>query len=283
MSRDLAASIPARRIALRWGFALALLVLPTAGCKLFDKPSNCRDWSPDMAVLSRVEINDNLAHVHNIRDCTYLDADTYVVHHYDKTYNLDDLEGVDFIMVPFQGMSVLAHTMLSFAFRDGQHLAVSVEIRREQGEKYEFLQGSLNGYELMYVVGDERDLVKLRTNYRMDDVYLYPVRATPEQAREMFVDVMARVNKLAGEPEFYNTFTNNCTTNIVRHVNHIAPGKVRLYDVRVLFPGLSDKLAYNLGLLDTRVSFEETRRRANISETARRSADSPDFSAVIRR
>ncbi len=247
-----------------------------------EQPSNYRDWSPDQAVLAHAEFDGDQIHVHNIRNCTYLTEDNYVVAHYDKTFDLSKLSSVDFITVPFKGMPSMAHTMLSFGFEGDDYVAVSVEIRKEKGEHYEFLNGVLRQYEIMYVVGDEHDLIGLRTNYRKDDVYVYPAKATKEQMRALFVDVFERVNKLRYEPEFYNTFTNNCTTNIVSHVNHLAPNLVP-YDYRVLLPGLSPELAYDLGLLDTKLPFEETKRRARVNDLASKYADSPDFSVRIRR
>jgi hypothetical protein len=262
---------------------VCIAVAPMLGCAaLGRRPSNLRDWSPDQALLPYAEINGDLVSVHNVRNCKYLTEDTYVLDYYDRTYDASRLRTVDFIIVPFRGMPSLAHTMLSFGFDDGEYLAVSVEIRRQKGEKYELLKGMLNYYELMYVVADERDVVKLRTNYRGDDVYLYHAKATPEQARMLFLDVMKRVNHLAARPEFYNVFTNNCTTNIVAHINHVAPGKVP-FSLRVLLTGHSDRLAYDLGLLDTRGSFAEARRRAEIGLVARQNPNAPDFSEVIRR
>jgi len=233
-------------------------------------------------VLPYAEVNGDIVHVRNVRNCTYLTADSYVPGYYDKTFDLSKLRTVDFIVVPFQATPTLAHTMLSFGFDDGEYLAVSVEVRREKGETYGALKGVLNRYELMYVVADERDVVKLRSNHRGDDVYLYRGRATPEQARMLFVDVMERVNHLAARPEFYNTLTNNCTTNLVQHINHVSPGKVR-NGPRLLLTGHSDRLAYDLGLLDTSLKFEEARRQANISALARQCGDCLDFSARIRR
>jgi len=265
------------------GLLLICLLAPGEGCSAIGaKPSNLRDWSPDQALMPYAQISGDLVRVYDIRNCKYLAADSYVVDYYDKTYDLRTLQTVDFIVVPFRGMPALAHTMLSFGFEGNDYLAMSVEIRREKGETYEFLRGILNQYELMYVLGDERDLVKLRTNYRGDDVYLYHAHATPEQARALFVDVMERVNQLHEKPEFYNTFTNNCTTNLMHHVNDLAPGKVP-YKLGVLLPGYSDRLAYSLGLLEPNGSFAETRHRAQISELARQYADAPDFSARIRR
>ncbi|NUQ60890.1 MAG: DUF4105 domain-containing protein [Pirellulales bacterium] len=246
-----------------------------------EQPSNYRDWSPDQAVLAYANFHGDRVKVRNIRNCTYLTENEYVVDFYNRSYNLGDLKSVDFITVPFRGMPVMAHTMLSFGFEGDDYLAVSVEIRKEKGESYAFLNGVMRQYEIMYVVGDERDLIKLRTNYRKDDVYIYRTRATPEQARAMFVDVFRRVNQLKDTPEFYNTFTNNCTTNIVQHVNNLSPALVP-YDYRVMLPGLTAELAYELGLLDTSVPFEELKRRSCVSDLALQFADSPDFSAKIR-
>ena len=271
------------RRGLGWAIVVWLAVASPIGCgALGRQPSNYRDWSPDQALLPYAEINGDIVHVHNVRNCTYLTADTYVPGYYDKTYDLSGLQYVDFIVVPFRGMPSLAHTMLSFGFDDGEHLAISVEIRRQKGEKYDLIKGMLNHYELMYVVADERDVVKLRTTYRGDDVYLYRARATPEQARMLFVDVMERVDKLASTPEFYNVFTNNCTTNIVGHINHVAPGKVP-QSIKILLTGHSDRLAYDLGLLDTTLPFQETRRGAKVSDVAKQVASAPDFSERIRR
>jgi len=268
-----------RKRLLRWlGMALAILTL--TGCA--SVPSNNRDWSPDMAQVAQAEFHDDAVTVRNVRNCVYFSTDEYVVNYDNRTYNLNELATVDFFVVPLVGVTPLAHTMMSFGFDNGEHLAVSVEIRRENGEQYQFLNGSFNQYELMYVVADERDVVKLRTNFRGDDVYMYRAKATREQVRELFVDVMQRVNHLAAEPEFYNTFTNNSTTNIVDHINRLAPGKVP-YGFGVLFPGYSDKLAYRLGLIDNSVPCEELRRRSNISPAARQVASSADYSDVIRR
>jgi hypothetical protein len=192
------------------------------------------------------------------------------------------LKTVDFLRVPFPETPELAHTMLSFGFDDTDYLAVSVEIRKEQGEAYNPLLAMFNKYELTYVLGDERDLIGLRTNHRLNDVYLYETRAAPAQVRKLFEGVLARVNKLHDEPEFYNTITNNCTTNIVRHVNELAPGRVK-YDYRVLLPGLSDRLAYDAGLLKSALPFEETRRAARITDLAYKAREADDFSVQIRR
>ena len=275
--------------AVLWLVVAGTLLAGQAGCRGARKmvaPSNARNWSPDQRVLPYAEYQDSQVTVHNIRNCRYFGEETYVVNHYDHTYDLKDLEAVDFFMVPFEGMPLLAHTMLSFEFRpprgEPRYLAVSVEIRKEEGESYAVWKGSARQYELTYVLADERDVVQLRTNFRGSQVYRYRTTATPEMARRLLVDVLGRVNELASRPEFYDTVTNNCTTNIVRHINRIKPNRVR-YDVRILLPGYSDRLAYDEGLIERHGTFEQTKAMALVNPRALAAAGRDDFSEAIRR
>lgn len=245
-------------------------------------PSHDRQWSPDLATLPRVEWSGERAVVRNIRNCVFESDEDYVIRYYDKEFDLSQLQRVDFVVVPFKDAPSLAHTMLSFGFDGGDYVTVSAEARLEENEKYNPLAGALHQYELMYVVADERDAILRRTKHRDVDVYIYRTVATPEQARRLFVDVMQRVNRLAEHPEFYDTIRNNCTTNIVSHLNSLRPGRVP-YDLRILLPGFSDGLAYELGLIDTNLPFSETQRRARVTELANRHADANDFSVQIRR
>src|SRR5687768_3012866 len=187
-------------------------------------PSNDRDWMPEHRLLASAEIDGDKLHVKNVRNCEYFSYRDCLVDHYDRTYDLSQLQSVDFVMVPFNESPALAHTMLSFGFADGEYLGVSVEVRLERGESYSPTLGLFGQFELIYVVADERDLIRVRTEHRDVDVLVYRARATPEQARRLLVDVMQRVNQLRDQPEFYDTLSNNCTTNIVRHINQLAPG-----------------------------------------------------------
>jgi hypothetical protein len=244
--------------------------------------SNERDWTPEQAKLARAELGGNRATVHNIRDCRWRSANDFTISYYDRTFDLDQLSSVDFIVVPFNETPSLGHTMLSFGFRSGEHLAVSVEIRKERGEAFNPVAGFFRQYELIYIVASERDVIQKRVNCDLSDVYLYRSTATPEQTRELFVDVMHRVNKLARSPEFYDTLTNNCTTNIRNHVNHLKRDEVP-YDYRVLLPGLSDELAYDLGLIERHGTYAETRLRARVNYQAYLHRNNPRFSQAIRR
>ena len=167
------------------------------GCR---SASNRGDWSPNQAVLSTAEIHGNQVTVHNIRNTEYRSADDYTVHHYDKTFDLEKLDSVDFIMVPLPEVPGGAHTFLSFGFENTDYVAISVEVRRKQGEEFSPLRSLSQPYELMYVIGDERDLIQLRTIHWLEDVYMYQAEAPREQMRALFVDMLKRANKLRASP-----------------------------------------------------------------------------------
>lgn len=278
----------------RWlatlGVAAAL-----AGCRTVEEraaPSNHRNWAPDQAVLPTAEIKGDRLTVKNVRYCKHLAPGEYVVDHDNRSYDLRQLRGVDFITMPFGPVPALAHTMVSFEFaptpplKNPQHLAVSVEVRKEVGEEtFNPALGLAQQYEIMYVVSDERDVIYRQAVTYDGPVYLYRTTAPPEAARELLVDMLERANKLSKEPEFYHLLTNNCTTNIVDHVNHIRPNRI-LFDAGVLLPGLSAEKAYKEGLLVTSgESFDDLQAKSLINTRARMAANDPalDFSEVIRR
>jgi len=265
-----------KRTLLILGFLAAIAIAFLA----LRRPSNDRDWAPDQAVLSHAEIRGPLVTVRNIRNFRYESTDRYRPAYYDKTFDLRKLDSVWFFVEPF-GQIGAAHTFVSFGFGPRDFLAISIEIRKEKGESFSPIRGLLRQYEVMYVIGDERDLVKLRTNYRNDRVYLYPIRTTPERKVAMFVSMLQRANVLRAQPEFYNTLTNTCTTNLVDHVNVIVPDRIP-FSPAVLLPASSDRLAYDLGLIDRGRTFEQTRTAAQINDLARRYADDPEFSTRIR-
>ena len=273
----------------RYQFTLVLLCLAVSGCVSVPRnsvddmlqPSNDRNWRGNMAVLPSARIRGDRAKVYNVRNCTYLDEDTYVLNYEDRSYDLAELETLDFIICPFNGTPSLAHTMLSFGFTDGRYLGVSIEVRLEEGEVYSAIGGTMRQFEIMYVVADERDLIRLRTEIRDTDVYIYRSVATPEKVRELFIDIMKRVNTLKRHPEFYDTLMNNCTTNIVAHINRVRPGTIP-WDPMAILNGYSDRAAYRLGLLVDYGSFEETKQHARVTNLAHRYENDARFSEMIR-
>ncbi len=263
-------------------YLLCVLVVVFGFTNFVTKPSNDRVWNNDQKVLPYAEINGNLITIHNIRNFTYASKTDYKENYYDKTFDLNTLQGVWYVLEPFEGLPGSAHTFLSFEFENNQFLAISIEIRKEKGESFNPIKGIFNQYELTYVIADERDVVKLRSNYRKDAVYVYPAKSTKEGSKQLFLDMIARANALREHPEFYNTVTSNCTTNIVKHINKVSPQNIPFFTLQAVFPKHSDRIAYELGLLNTNLSFEESKNRYYINDKAIKYADDENFSVKIR-
>ncbi len=264
------------------GWIILILTIAYAIFSLIVRPRNDRDWNTDQIILPEISFNGDEVTIKNIRNFKYLTTSDYTPAYYDRTFDLKKIKSVDFMVEPFSTNPGAAHTLLSFGFEDGSYVAVSVEIRKEKGETFSALSGMFRQYELMYVVADERDVIKLRSNYRRDQVFLYPIKTSVENIRSLFVDMLKRAQKLRNYPEFYNTLTSTCTTNIVSHVNKLIPDRVP-FDYRILMPGYSDKYAYELGLINTDLSFEKARAKFKINEKAEKYAESAEFSKMIRR
>ena len=245
------------------------------------QPSNDRDWSPEQRSMPFADVDGSVYALRNIRNCRYLSVDDYVVEYYDRQIELSQIQSVDFIVVPFKKAPALAHTMLSFGLDDGTYLVVSVEVRKEKDEKYNVLAGLTRKFELIYVLGDERDLIGVRARHYESDVFVYPSTARPEQAQKLFAEIVERMNLLVADPEFYNSVTNNCTTNLKDHVNRLAPEKIR-WDWKVLLPGYSAKHAYDAGLLDNRIPFKDLESMAYVNDLVEKYFEDPQFSQRIR-
>lgn len=243
--------------------------------------SNGRAWQPDVAILPYATQQGDLVTIHNIRNLQYRTETDYDVQHYDKTFDLNRLDAVDLIAVYWMG-DAIAHVMISFGFQEKDFVVFSIETRKEQGEGYSTLKGFFKQYELYYVVGDERDLIRVRTDFRKprEDVYLYRLRMPPNNARKFFMEYIRQINSLRESPEWYNTLTTNCTTNLVRHVRTFE-GRVK-YNWKVLLSGYAPQYAYELGALDTHLSFDELRKRSYINPKAGALGNDPDFSRKIR-
>lgn len=276
-------------------FIILIILVTKVFLFVFTKPSNDRDWSLDQdrlasAVIPSSESVENKVFVKNIRNFNYRSTTDYDREYYDRGFDLDNLNRVWYLVSPFSGIPGSAHTFLSFEFEDSDgkkdFLSVSVEIRKEKGEAFHPIKGLFNQYEVMYVLGDENDLVKLRTNHRKDLVYAYPAKASPEKARALLLDILRRTNELAENPEFYNTITNTCTTNIADHINTVTPKTIPFLSWRIMFPANSDQLAYDLGLLDVPegLSIEELRQKYLLNEKAVEfdEIQGTDFSQLIR-
>lgn len=254
------------------GFVLWWAAIPASGV---------RDWQRDVAVLPFAQVQGDLVTMHNIRNFAYTTETDYEPGYYDRTFDLKKLDSVDLIAVYWMG-DAIAHVMVSFGFGGRDYLCLSIETRKEVGEDYSSIKGFFKQYELIYVVADERDLIRLRTGYRNppEDVYIYRTRMTPENARLLFMEYIKEINRLHETPEFYNTLTTNCTTNVVRHLRAFG-GKAR-YNWKILLSGYAPLYAYEMGALDDTLPFAALRAASHVNGRAASAGDADDFSARIR-
>lgn len=247
------------------------------------EPSNERDWQTDVAVLPFATVEGDVVDVHNIRNFDYRSETDYTPAYYDKRFDLRRLEAVDLVAVYWMGPDI-AHVFLSFAFAGGDHLAFSIETRKEKSENYSTVKGFFRQYELYYVVADERDVIRLRTNYRRDppeDVYLFRVSGTVENGRRLFMEYINEINALKARPRFYNTLTTNCTTNIWLN-SRVNPAHLP-FSWKILASGHVPEFLYEQGRLETGgLPFAELQRRAHINVRAQAAGNAPDFSRRIR-
>ena len=245
------------------------------------EPSNDLNWQADVAVLPSAEVDGDTVTLRNIRNFRYRTETDYSPRWYDKTLDLRKLETLDLIAVYWMG-DAIAHTMVSFGFANGDYIAISIEIRKRKNQSFSTIAGFFRQYQLTYIVGDERDLIGLRTNYREppEDVYLYRVTAKREKIRNLFMQYIEQINRLTREPEFYNTLTTNCTTNIVMHVEAIKSNWRPSW--KMLLSGYFPELIHERGGLDQSVAFEALRQKSLINERARLAESQEDFSRYIR-
>ncbi|HUP93206.1 MAG TPA: DUF4105 domain-containing protein [Solimonas sp.] len=273
----------ARTSVLRGWLAVALAGL-ALGLVLRAVPeaSSQRAWIAGQARAPTAEIAASGVTIHDVRNFRYQPSGALARAVWEtRTYDPAHLDSVWLGVSPFGGIPGVGHVFVSFGFDDGRYLAVSVEARKEQREAYGPFPGMFRNYELVYVVGDERDVVALRTNVWKDAVYLYPLKATKDAMRAAFLDILERANRLARAPEFYDTLTNSCSVNLARHANHVVPGRVPP-SFKILLAGFSDELAHELGLLDFEGSMEQARVRYRVNDRAQGDVDQGDFSARIR-
>jgi hypothetical protein len=244
-------------------------------------PSQDRNWRPEVAVMPRAFVDGDRVRVTGVRNFDYRSRNDFTVHYEEREVDLSHLTGLDFY-VSYWSEGPVAHTFVSFIFDNAPPLSISIETRPEVGRGFEPIASMFKQFELIYVVGEERDLVGVRATHRREAVYLYRLNASPEDVRRLLMVYLARINELADRPEFYHLLTNSCTINIIRYAN--AAGREGRFDIRHLFNGLIDSYLYHSGRVDTTLPFDELRRRSLINEAAQAAdgAPEPDFSQRIR-
>jgi len=262
---------------MRWAFAALFLVVCVWWAAI--PPSNQRDWRPEVAVTPRAIITGDRVRIMNVRDFDYRDRDNFTVRYVERDVSLSHLTGVDFY-VSFWMAGPVGHTFLSFTFDNAPPVSISIETRPEVGQGYSPIASLFKQYELIYIVGEERDLVRVRTNYRDEEVFLYHLRVSPEAARRLFLVYLERINELHAQAEWYHLLSDNCTINIVRYANRV--GRSGGFDIRHLLNGWIDRYFYSTGLVNTSMPFEELRRRSNITEASRGAGSGEDYWQRIR-
>ena len=256
-----------------------MLFLGVVAWWLSISPSHDRPWRPEVAVMPRATIDGDRVHVTGVRNFEYRSLNDFKVRYEEREVQLSHLTGLDFF-VSYWSEGLVGHTFLSFIFDNAPPLNISIETRPEVGEGFNPVASLFKQFELIYVVGDERDLVRVRTNYRKETVYLYRLNSPPDDVRRLLMVYLKRINELADQPEFYHLLSNSCTINIIRYMN--AAGRAGRFDIRHLLNGMIDSYLYHSGRVDTTLPFDELRRRSLINEAALAADDAPDFSARIR-
>jgi hypothetical protein len=244
------------------------------------KPSNDRPWQPDVAQTAWAEINRDEITLHNVRNCDYRSETDYTPRWETRTVRASQIVGID-IAITYWGSPWIAHPIISFRFADALPVCFSIETRKMIGQEYSAVRGFYRQFTLIYTVADERDPIRLRTNYRKgEEVYLYRTLASPEQARARFSEYIETLNEMHANPRWYNAVTTNCTTAIraQRPTTKRAP-----WDWRILANGKSDELLYERKVIATAdLPFSELKERSHINERARAADQDPDFSRRIR-
>jgi hypothetical protein len=243
------------------------------------RPSNDRDWQPDVAhnVTATIE-NDRLV-VDNVRNFNWRSNEDFDNRWEQRIYILSQLHDVDLILSYWSGEAI-AHLIVSFGFDDGRRLDFSIETRKERGEEYSAIAGFFKQYELVIIAADERDIVRVRSNVRGEDVRIYRLRMPPEYARRLLREYVDDVNDLAREPRWYNTASGNCTTLVFGMVHTLRPGLP--LDYRILLSGYLPNYAYDVGATDTSIPFEQLRALSRIHDKAMQADHDSDYSGLIR-
>lgn len=249
------------------------------------EPSNNRPWQANVDRTAWADVNGDKVDIHNFRNCDYHSEFDYTCHWETKTVDLSQLRGGDLFFTHW-GSPWIAHPILSFQFGDNDHVAFSIETRNQIGRGYSAIRGFFRQYELIYVIADERDVIRLRTNYRTgEEVSLYHLKASPERSRAIFLEYLKSANKLHEHPQWYNALTSNCTTNLYDDVAAANGSGQKPWTVNLHLPlnGKDDEKGYKKGALAGNLPFLELQKRALINPAAQAADQSPDFSYLIRK
>ncbi len=244
------------------------------------QPSNNRDWLDEVAELPRINIDNNMVTIENFRDFTWQSIDNSDQNWVTRDYDLNKLQGLSLIVVPFHDSKYMAHTMLVFEFENMNNIIVSVETRKEKNENYSLVAGALRQLELIYVFGSEQDLLTLRAVHRGSKLHFYPIKAEPEFIISLFKDLAQSANILHTSPQFYRTLRDNCTTTLVRHIDHHYQNKIG-WRMQTVFPAKAGELLYELNRMDTHLSYQQAYQASQIGHLIKQFEEEKKFSALL--
>jgi hypothetical protein len=245
-------------------------------------PNPNEDWIPKHARMPHAEVVGDKVRVSNVRNYTWRTPSDYTPGYEDRVYDVGAISSVYYALSPIFDLEPVAHVWVCFGFADGQHVAVSVEARGVKGRPFGLLPSLFRQFQLIYVIGDERDVVGLRGVARQAAVRFYPARATPDAMRALFLDMMGRAHSLEEHPEFYNLLANNCLNNVTHHVRRLGVRDMPS-EVWLLLTGFSDRYAYDYGFLDTDLPFEKAREAYRIDGWMRDTPLDETFSERLRK
>ena len=257
-----------KKIFRSFGFIVVSLAVFYIVILLLFRPSHDREWQLGHEALPQIVYSTESSQISiaNYRNFAWTEVNAADIQYETRSFDLDQMSGVDVIISHFDDFEGLAHIFLSFGFTDGNQVVVSLETRRESDESFSPLLGILRQYEMIYVVGSEKDVVGVRTGHRDERVYLYPTKATPEQARRLFDLLAVKINDVYNAPTMYNTLTNNCTNELTRSVEEMSDIDFPL-TWKTILPGYFDEVLYDLELIDGEGAFSAVKDRHLIDNT----------------
>jgi hypothetical protein len=250
------------------------------------QPSNQRTWEYGMETLPHIVVDGNTVDIHSERDFHWTTDGPLSSDYVDRSYDVDRLQRVWFVqepftIEPFDGFTGVAHTYLVFDFEDQPPVAVSVEARRERGERYDAVRGTLNDFELIYIWGTEQDVTGRRAVLERNQLYMYPLVGSADSARRLFLELARTSQQLETQPRFYNSFASNCTNELAKVANRAEPGMVPP-NIALIFPGYADSVLYDLGRIPNDAPLPSIRQRYAITDTVAATLYEPDFSNLLR-